>query len=77
MTITSNGDTTNGGIVDVTTYVDSDWAGCTTTRKSTSGCTITGREIAVRHELNSMGAVRPYMYSARVPRQGQWLLAVN
>ena len=28
-------------VLELIVYVDSDWAGCTTTRKSTSGCSIT------------------------------------
>lgn len=34
---------------DVTTCVDSDWAGCSTTRKSTTGCTITVAGVAINH----------------------------
>lgn len=35
--------------IDVTTYVDSDWAGCTTTKNSTTGFTITTACVAVQH----------------------------
>lgn len=47
MSIRPNATTTCADIFDITTFADSGWTGCSTTRKSTTGCRITVRCIPI------------------------------
>lgn len=49
MSITSIGVTISEDTLDVTSYVGSDWSGCTTSRNSTMECTTMVRGIAAHH----------------------------
>ena len=55
--ITPHTQTNPNSMVDVTCFVDSDWAGRLTTRKSTSGAVITLRGTAVHHYSRTQGTV--------------------
>lgn len=57
MSIRPHAATNCDDIFDVSIVADSDWASCTITRKSTTGCTITVRGMPVQHYYRTQSSV--------------------